>query len=223
MRKKLLFSIRDADELKTKEYFKDAKIYLDNTDPIDILKRIEGNELRSHKNLTLSHNSMYALMAELGGLDPVLSHYFSEKYAILIENSQTIHEIDQLHTEMIERYSSPSYRFNQLNGVSLSTKVTQYITNNFMNELNIQTIADKFFVTKEHLMRTFKKETNQTINDVIRSHRLKEAEELLARSSLFVTDISMMVGYNSVQYFSTVFKEAYGVSPTKYQKDKHEE
>lgn len=218
LRKKLLFAIRDADTEKSKKLFEQASTYINNEDPIDILGRVEGEKLRSQKNFLLSHNSMYALMAELGGLDPVLSHYMSEKYAILIEGSKCNKELDNIHHQMIHNYSSPANRYVLVDEMLLSEKVKLYIANNFMNELNMQAIADEFYVTKEHLMRTFKKETGSTVNELIKKSRLDEAEELLSHSRLTVTDIAIMTGFNSVQYFSTVFKEFHNMTPTEYQK-----
>lgn len=217
-RKKMLFAIRDADLSTAKNYLEQANVYINKEDPIDILSRIEGNQLRSRKNFMLSHNSMYALMAEFGGLDPVLSHYMSEKYAILIESAVSNQELEELHPQMVYHYSSPENRYVLIEEMPLSDKVKRYIANNFMNELSMQTIADEFYVTKEHLMRTFKKETGSTVNELIKKCRLDEAEELLRNSRLSVTDIAIMTGFNSVQYFSTVFKEIYQMTPTDYQK-----
>ena len=218
LRKKLLYAIRDADIDLAKSLFKKAAVYVNNEDPIDILNRIEGNKLRSKKNFMLSHNSMYALMAEVGGLDPVLSHYMSEKYAILVEFAVAPKELDDIHEQMLYHYSSPDNRYVFIEDMALSDKVKYYIANNFMNELSMQTIADEFYVTKEHLMRTFKKETGSTVNELIKKSRLDEAEDLLKHSSLSVTDIAIMTGFNSVQYFSTVFREIYNMTPTDYQK-----
>lgn len=218
LRKKMLFAIRDADMEKSKKLFEQASTYINKEDPIDILRRVEGEKLRSKKNFLLSHNSMYALMAELGGLDPVLSHYMSEKYAILIESSKLYKELDNIHHQMITTYSSPANRYVLVDEMLLSEKVKLYIANNFMNELSMQMIADEFYVTKEHLMRTFKKETGSTVNELIKKSRLDEAEDLLCHSHLSVTDIAIMTGFNSVQYFSTVFREIYNMTPTDYQK-----
>lgn len=218
LREKLLFAIRDADMATAKITFENASTYISNEDPIDILSRIEGNKLRSEKNFMLSHNSMYALMAELGGLDPVLSHYMSEKYAILIESSDDNKELEKIHHQMLHNYSSSKNRYSLVDNMLLSEKVKRYIANNFMNELSMQAIADEFYVTKEHLMRTFKKETGSTVNELIKKSRLDEAEDLLKHSSLSVTDIAIMTGFNSVQYFSTVFREIYNMTPTEYQK-----
>ena len=90
----------------------------------------------------------------------------------------------------------------------------------FMNEINISYIADKFFVTRVHLMRTFKKETGTTINDVIISKRFEEACHLLKHSNLPVTEIALMVGFNSSQHFSRLFNKKFGMTPKTYRNEK---
>ena len=46
--------------------------------------------------------------------------------------------------------------------------------------------------------------------------RMERACELLATKRYSVTEISEMLGYSSVYYFSRIFKETYGSSPSKY-------
>lgn len=216
-RQELLQAIRNADPQLTLKTLKDIDKIL-TEDSIDIMKRIEGDTVRSYKNLMLSHNSMYALVAEVGGLDPVLSHYMTEKYAILIERAENIRELEKLHLQFLKDYCTPNNRGLLKEDASLSAKVHYYISTHFMNDLEIRTIADNLFVTKEHLMRTFKRETGKTINEVIKEKRLEEAVSLLQNSHLSVTDIAAMSGFNSVHYFSKVFKKAYGISPSEYEK-----
>lgn len=211
----MLRAIQHADLEKLKTLEKKANQILEK-DTIDLMKRVEGNSLRSHKNLMLSHNSMYALVAERGGLDATLAHYMSEKYAVIIEMSRIREELSAVHSEFIREYANPKYRLTFNEDKSLSSKAMHIISNNFMNDLSIQFIAEELYVTKEHLMRTFKEETDKTINEVIQRNRLEEAIKLLAHSNFSVTDIAMMVGFNSSQYFSRVFKKEYNQIPSEY-------
>lgn len=220
-RRALLQAIQQAD-IETAEKLSKEIFDIIEEDTIDIMKRIEGNTLRSYKNFMLSHNSMYALVAEMGGLDPVLAHYMSEKYAIIIESSSTIKNLAGLHNQVLKDYSSPENRITLDDKKSLSAKVLYYVSAHFMNPLDVQHIAKELYVTREHLMRTFKKETGTTINETIKEKRLFESKLLLKQSKLSITDIAVMVGFNSSQYFSKVFKETYGVSPTQYQKPEDE-
>ena len=45
-----------------------------------------------------------------------------------------------------------------------------------------------------------------------------KAKELLNTNQYKVSDICRMTGYNSVSYFSKVFKEIYGLSPLEYRR-----
>ncbi|UOF92742.1 helix-turn-helix transcriptional regulator [Fodinisporobacter ferrooxydans] len=88
-----------------------------------------------------------------------------------------------------------------------------------MNPIDISQIADEFFVTRVHLMRTFKKETGTIINEAITSKRLEEACHLLKNSNLHITEIALMVGFNNSQYFSKLFNETFAATPKTYRKN----
>lgn len=219
-RREFLGAIQRADWSKVQELA--PTIYqIVEKDKVDLLKRIEGDTLRSYKNFMLSHNSMYALVAEIGGLDPVLSHYMSEKYAIIIESASRVEELALIHDQLLRDYASPENRIKLEESKSLSADVLYYISVNFMNSLEVQTIADKFYMTREHLMRTFKKETGKTVHEAIKEKQLSEATYLLEHTKLAITDIAIMTGFNSSQYFSKVFKETYECSPTQYRNKKN--
>ncbi len=46
--------------------------------------------------------------------------------------------------------------------------------------------------------------------------RLKNAEMLLKSTTLSITDVCFMSGFNSLDYFSTAFSKKYKLSPSKY-------
>ena len=53
-----------------------------------------------------------------------------------------------------------------------------------------------------------------TPNDYLQRLRLESARSLLAETSRSVTDIAFEVGFNSSQYFSTVFLQYTGLTPS---------
>lgn len=214
-REELLQAVQVSDMETANELAQSFSQYFEK-DKVDLMKRVEGDTLRSYKNIMLSHNSMYALMAERGGMDAALSHYMSEKYAIIIESTESRSELAKLHMEFLGEYANPKHRIALKESQFLTDKANRIISNNFMNDLTIQFIADECFVTKEHLMRTFKAETGQTINDMIQRRRLEEAKNLLTHSNFSITDVAIMVGFNSSQYFSRVFKKAYDITPSEF-------
>lgn len=219
VRMQLLKAIEQCDEESYEEIEKVFKEYTE-VDTFDLMKRVSGDPLRSYKNILLSHNSLYAYSAEKGGMSPVLSHYMSEKYAILIESKNEINELKELHQYFLKDYLNIDNRISLYRNESLSVRVLQYISANFMNQININQIANEFFVTRVHLMRTFKKETGTTINEAITSKRLEEACVLLRKSNLTITEIALMAGFNSPQYFSNLFFEKLGMTPKTYRNSK---
>ncbi|KMT66740.1 helix-turn-helix transcriptional regulator [Catenovulum maritimum] len=94
-----------------------------------------------------------------------------------------------------------------------STK--KYILAHYHQALSISSIAESLNVSHSYLMATFKKETQQTINQYLIDVRINKAKQLLLNSS--ITQTAYDVGFNNSNYFSTVFKKQTGLTPKSYQ------
>lgn len=55
-----------------------------------------------------------------------------------------------------------------------------------------------------------------TPNEFIRNVKMKYAARLLTETSISVTEVSLMVGFQTPRYFSQCFKRVFGVLPTEY-------
>ncbi|MDR2917989.1 MAG: response regulator [Tannerella sp.] len=86
-------------------------------------------------------------------------------------------------------------------------------------DLSVEMIADKVGLSRVHLHRKLKELTNQTTRDFIRNIRLKQAADLLAGKNLTISEVAEATGFNNLGYFSKVFKELYGVSPSTYMEE----
>jgi len=95
-------------------------------------------------------------------------------------------------------------------------KVLEYILQNYENDINLDSLARVFSIHKVHLARTFKEETGESAYDVILSLRLEKAKQLLADSTLTVTEIIESTGFNNSQNFYVHFKKLTGSSPLDY-------
>lgn len=74
--------------------------------------------------------------------------------------------------------------------------------------------ASAMNVSSSLLYKKVKSLTGQSPTDLIKSIRLRHASELLQSGKYTVTEVSEMCGFSSVGYFSTVFKNFFGKSPT---------
>ena len=99
---------------------------------------------------------------------------------------------------------------------SLIRDIQIYIMTNYPLQISIDTIANEFHVTRHHLMRIFKKETGQTINEFLTNYRINIALALFNDGNLSVLEVAQQVGYQDANYFSKIFKKITGVSPSKY-------
>ena len=189
-------------------------------DELNILKRVPDNKIRSYKNILLSHNTLYSYVAEIGGLSPLQSHFMSEKYAVMIEHSENISQLEKIHSNMLNEYSDPAIRIKKGENLSIVEKAVNYIEMNFAEDISIEEMAGKIHVHPSHLMRAFKKEKGITISNYRNHRRIREAKQLILYSDLSMTEIAIMTGFNNSQYFSKFFKEAEGVTPVEFKKSK---
>lgn len=95
-------------------------------------------------------------------------------------------------------------------------KVKRRIHENLADDLTVASLAEEFYVTPNYLSRLFKRVTGEGCNEYIVRKRIEQAKSLLATTTLKVGEISLMVGYRDMNYFSLAFKKHIGVSPVKY-------
>ena len=96
--------------------------------------------------------------------------------------------------------------------------VVEYINRNFAEITSIGQIAEAFFVSKYHLCRVFKNAMKVTLIEYLNQVKIKNARQLLEFSERDVGDIAESCGFNSVAYFSNVFKKITGMAPSEYRK-----
>lgn len=98
------------------------------------------------------------------------------------------------------------------------SEVTGYINNNFSENITLQSISDKFFISTYYFSRTFKRVTGLTFIDYLNSVRIKEAQKLLRKTNMSITEISEAVGFKNTTHFGRIFKKISGISPLAYKK-----
>ncbi len=99
----------------------------------------------------------------------------------------------------------------------LLNRVMKVINENMGNaNLNVEMIASEVGISRVHLHRKLKELTNQSTRDFIRNVRLKQAATLLSEKKHSVSEVAALTGFPNIAYFSTAFKELFGISPSGY-------
>ena len=87
------------------------------------------------------------------------------------------------------------------------------------DKFNVDDICKIIGISRIQLYRKVKALLGCSITDYILNRRLKKAKYLLNNESFTISEITYMVGFSNPNYFSTVFKGKYGVTPTEFKKN----
>ncbi|MDG3582294.1 MULTISPECIES: helix-turn-helix domain-containing protein [Galbibacter] len=103
--------------------------------------------------------------------------------------------------------------------IELIEKSAKYIYKNLEELGTIHEIATTVGVSAGKLQSGFKELFGVTVNDYIINSRLKVAAILLAETDYSLSEIQDKIGLSSKSYFSKIFKEFYGISPSMFRQE----
>lgn len=93
-------------------------------------------------------------------------------------------------------------------------KILYYINANIKDDLSIDTLAEKFYINRYHLMHKFKQQTGCSLHSYVSQKRLIKADELI-RSGVSSSRACELCGYNDYSSFVRAYKKMFGVPPKK--------
>ena len=194
-----------------------------------MMPKMDGMEMTSilKNNIRTSHIPIILLTARTmstdiqegydTGADDYITKPFNETLLVtrvknLIANRERLKEIYgkdfSLDTLGIE-VSSLDEQFIQ--------KLHKIMEENLSNtQFNLDYLSQEIGMSKATLYRKVKSITDLTPNEFIRNYRLEVAAKLLQETQLPISEVFVSIGFNSIAYFSTCFKNRYGVAPTEY-------
>ena len=95
-------------------------------------------------------------------------------------------------------------------------KVLSYIRKNIYKTIDIDSLAAISCLSKDHFIRLFKKEINNTPLQYINQKKIEKAQLILITDSMPVKNISYLLAYEDHSYFNRLFKKLTGVTPQQY-------
>ncbi|MFW6371712.1 MAG: AraC family transcriptional regulator [Bacteroidota bacterium] len=104
------------------------------------------------------------------------------------------------------------------NEMEILDHVFNHIFNNFRDDINLSTLAEKFHYSKSGFFQFFKRHTSYNFSDFLYRVRVQEGCKLLKDSCQNIESIAFECGFNNVSYFNRKFKQNMGCSPRDYRK-----
>lgn len=95
-------------------------------------------------------------------------------------------------------------------------QVLQYVEENYNTALSTKDIAGRFFMNTSYFSKLFHEQMGCTFSNYLINVRVEKAKMMLTQTNMKLYDIAEAVGYTNVQYFSTIFKEKEGLTPSAF-------
>ncbi|WP_244657169.1 AlkA N-terminal domain-containing protein [Pseudomonas syringae] len=100
----------------------------------------------------------------------------------------------------------------------LAQAAARLIEDGFLNDRNLQDLAQRIGVTARHLRRLFETHFGVTLIAFAQTQRLLVAKRLLTETSLPMAEVALVAGFGSVRRFNDVFQARYALNPSNLRK-----
>ncbi|HBF38109.1 MAG TPA: hypothetical protein DDW50_12395 [Firmicutes bacterium] len=101
----------------------------------------------------------------------------------------------------------------------LIKKIINYVDENYQKEtISLNDLGVAVHLSPNYISSLFKKYRNITFSEYLIKVRMDKAQELLKYTDLKAYEVAEKIGYTNSQYFSVLFKQTTGYSPTEYKK-----
>ena len=121
-----------------------------------------------------------------------------------------------LFTQLMVEVNRVSLTGNTASAAAGDSKVVailQYLNAHLTEGLTIDDLADRFYISKYHMMRRFREETGYTIHSYLTEKRLLLAQQLLSQG-IPLGEAALRCGYQEYSTFSRAYKKQFGHAPS---------
>ena len=131
--------------------------------------------------------------------------YLKEVLILLFQSERN--EETEISNTMQEHYEN-----------TLLNEILIFIHNNIYSSFTVEDICQKFSVSRSTLQTLFNTNIKTTPKQYISRIKLNQAKLLIQEHKYTISEISDILGFTSIHYFSRKFKLQFGISPTDYSK-----
>ncbi|MFM9276605.1 response regulator transcription factor [Paenibacillus jiagnxiensis] len=133
----------------------------------------------------------------------------SMDFASFEQFAQVMHRMLEFYSRLAEEEGTSGRPFD-------IAEIKTYIDRHYFEDIKISMFTEKYFLSREYLMKLFKQQFGYGIHEYVQKVRMNKAKELLNDPGLKIQEISDMLGYKDKNYFSKAFRNYYQLSPSEY-------
>ena len=103
-------------------------------------------------------------------------------------------------------------------GQSISAFLTAYIAEHYMEPLTLQELSGKLNYSLPYISKRFKEDTGVSFVTYLQNYRVMQGCRLLSGTKHSLVEITEMIGYKDVKFFSELVKRITGLSPRDFRR-----
>lgn len=114
---------------------------------------------------------------------------------------------------LIELAASQAQRRSRRDALS---RVIRHVRENLAQRITLSDAAAAADLSPNYLAHLLKKETGKTFTDLVTERRMEKAQELLAHTTLRISEVAEAVGFEDEAYFARRFRQCFKLAPRDY-------
>lgn len=174
----------------------------------------------------LCRTIMLLLFQTVKTLEPVIGENIRQKADGMLEKinrAGTKRELLRLVSKLLEELGNNTYFQKEVRGTELLEHCREYLETHYMDEVTLETTAQKYYFTASYFSTIFKNYFGKSFSVYLMELRMEEARKFLADGKYKVKDVAAKVGYRDANYFIRAYKKFFGITPEEYRKRKAQE
>ncbi|OAB47918.1 response regulator transcription factor [Paenibacillus antarcticus] len=215
-----IYQATNQASISINETLKEINHALDHKDQIQFVKILESTRDLFHngtftiKDAYLIYTAAMYLFYREG--NRTNSRFFEGYEHLYIHYGNIDIMIDEMIKETYDHFTE-AISASVLNVAHKKVKeIVIHLHGNFTQEITIQGLANKFFLSPNYLCQLFKKEVGETIVEYVSRLRIEYACKLLKETEYTIYQVGETCGFQDYFYFTRIFKRYNKITPTQY-------
>lgn len=158
------------------------------------------------------------IIHQVGAVRPQVFNRLEEvlqEYNGLIQTTPSY--TDMMNSVYSLLFDEESTRDRRMSTQELYDCAVAYIEENYAQPLSMQSVCDEIGISQTYLSRLFRKYSDTTFNAFLTQCRMEAAKKLLQeKPDLLLYDVAACVGYEDSSYFTKVFRQYTGKTPSQW-------
>ena len=188
----------------------------------DLPGHVSEDPLRNQKYLFVASVALVSRYCIEEGMASETAYNASDLYILRMDRLQSVEEVKELHCDMFAYYTQRMANIRKEAVFSLPVvRCQDYVRFHLDARVSLADLADHVGLNASYLSTLFKRETGLSVTEYVQRERIATAKNMLKYSDYTAQQIATALGFSSQSYFTKVFRQTTGHTPTDYRRRYH--